>query len=117
MTNIIFSFDTEDFTDSHTADGILEMVRLLQEEGVRGCFCIVGYLARQLLAWGRTDVLDALRYHEVDFHTLGHTMHPTIGEYTDTEDYRTACNEVGRYSRVVYAYSDAAVKQSISQPR
>ena len=96
MTNLIFSFDTEDFTSSYAADGILDAAELLRAEGIRGCFCMVGLLAKQLLAWGRTDVLEALRYHEVDFHTYGHTLHPTIGEYTDTPDFGAAYAEVLR---------------------
>ncbi|MBR5519902.1 MAG: hypothetical protein IKU55_04215 [Clostridia bacterium] len=96
MTNLVFSFDTEDFTSSYAADGILEAAELLRAENIRGCFCMVGLLARQLLAWGRYDVLEALKYHEIDFHTYGHTLHPTICEYTDTEDFAAAYAEVVR---------------------
>ena len=74
MTNIIFSFDTEDFTCCRAADGILEVAEILREEGVRGCFNLVGLLADQLVAWGRTDVLESLKYHEVDFHSLNHSI-------------------------------------------
>ena len=78
MTDIIFSFDTEDFTCSRAADGILEAAETLRAEGIRGCFCMVGLLAEQLLAWGRTDVLEALKYHEVHFHSFGHSFHPCM---------------------------------------
>ena len=96
MTNLVFSFDSEDFTSSYAADGILEAAEILREEGIRGCFCMVGLLARQLLAWGRHDVLEALKHHEIDFHTYGHTLHPTICEYTNTEDFAAAYAEVMR---------------------
>jgi len=96
MTDIIFSFDTEDFTCSRAADGILEAAEMLREEGIRGCFNIVGLLAEQLLAWGRTDVLEALKYHEVDFHSFGHTLHPCLNEYTNIEDFSAAYSEVMR---------------------
>ena len=46
MTDIIFSFDTEDFTCCRAADGILEAAEMLREEGIRGCFNLVGLLAR-----------------------------------------------------------------------
>ena len=82
MTDIIFSFDTEDFTSNRAADAILEEAQLFTEEGVRGCFCLVGLLAEQLVNWGRTDVLDALKNHEINSHTYGHTLHPMINEYT-----------------------------------
>ena len=93
-TKVILSFDTEDFTSSRAADGILNSVRILEHNGVRGCFAIVGYLARQLLAWKRFDVIEALQRHEIDFHTLGHSMHPSICEYTDKEDYQKALEEM-----------------------
>ena len=36
MTDMIFSFDTEDFTSSREADGILYEANLFKEEGVKG---------------------------------------------------------------------------------
>jgi peptidoglycan/xylan/chitin deacetylase (PgdA/CDA1 family) len=94
MTDIIFSFDTEDFTSSRSADGILYEANLFKEEGVKGCFCVVGLLAKQLKAWGREDVIEALSHHEIGTHTYGHTLHPMINEYTDIEDFYEAQNEL-----------------------
>ena len=96
MTDIIFSFDTEDFTSSRAADGILYEANLFREEGVRGCFQLVGLLAKQLKAWGRDDVIEALSHHEIDTHTYGHTLHPLINEYTDIEDFYKAKAELIR---------------------
>ncbi len=96
MTDIIFSFDTEDFTSSRAADGILYEAKLFAEEGVRGCFQLVGLLAKQLKAWGREDVIEALSHHEIDTHTYGHTLHPMINEYTDIEDFDKAKAELIR---------------------
>ncbi len=96
MTDIIFSFDTEDFTSRKGADAILTEAEILRKHGVRGCFCLVGLLAGQLVSWGRNDVLEALKFHEIDNHTYGHTLHPMINEYTDTEDFFEARNEVIR---------------------
>ena len=95
-TELIFSFDTEDFTSNTAADAILTEAEILREEGVRGCFCLVGLLADQLVNWGRRDVLDALSHHEIDSHTLGHSLHPVINEYTDVEDFDAAYAEVIR---------------------
>ena len=96
MTDIIFSFDTEDFTSSRAADGILYEANLFSEEGVRGCCQLVGLLAKQLKAWGREDVIEALSHHEIDTHTYGHTLHPMINEYTDIEDFYAAKAELIR---------------------
>lgn len=94
MTDIIFSFDTEDFTSNRAADAIYREAKILEEEGVRGCFCLVGLLADQLVNWGRDDVLEALSHHEINSHTYGHTLHPMINEYTDIEDVNEAIDRV-----------------------
>lgn len=94
MTDIIFSFDTEDFTSSRAADGILYEANLFKEEGVKGCFCVVGLLAKHLKEWGREDVIEALSHHEIGTHTYGHTLHPMINEYTDIEDFSEAEKEL-----------------------
>ena len=96
MTDIIFSFDTEDFTSSRAADGILYEANLFREEGVKGNFCVVGLLAKHLKDWGRQDVIDALSHHEIGTHTYGHTLHPMINEYTDLESFDDALAEMLR---------------------
>jgi len=96
MTDIIFSFDTEDFTSNVAADAILREAELLRESGIKGGFCVVGLLAKQLEKWGRIDVIDALKFHEIGNHSYGHTLHPTINEYTDIEDFDAAYSELWR---------------------
>lgn len=93
MTEVIFSFDTENFTSNRGADGILNEAELLRKAGVKGCFCITGLLAEQLKNWGRDDVINALKKHELSLHTYGHSLHPVIDEYTDIEDYEAALAE------------------------
>ena len=90
MTNIIFSFDTEDIINERGADGILRCARILREEGVKGCFNIIGLLPDVLKAWGRDDIVRELEWHEIDFHSNAHSIHPTINEYTDKEDFHEA---------------------------
>ena len=96
MTDIIFSFDTEDFTSSVAADAVYREAEILRKAGVKGGFCIVGLLAEQLEKWGRTDVLDALSYHEIGTHSYGHSLHPTINEYTDIQSFDDAYYEFMR---------------------
>ncbi len=90
MTNVIFSFDTEDIINERGADGILRCARILREEGVRGCFNIIGILPEALISWGREDIIKELEWHEIDFHSHTHSIHPTINEYTDVESYSEA---------------------------
>lgn len=90
MTDIIFSFDTEDYANPRSADGLLRTCRLLEKHGIRGCFQIVGRFAEALERWGRYDIIEALKCHEIDTHSLAHSYHPTINEYTDIDDFDEA---------------------------
>ena len=96
MTEVIFSFDTEDFTSNVSADAIVREAEILHSEGVRGGFCIVGLLADQLVKWGRADVRRALEGHDILSHSYGHSLHPTLCEYTDLEDYEEAAERLQR---------------------
>ena len=97
MTYLVFSFDVEDYVNPNAADGILWTAELLRRAGVRGCFNIVARLAEALVEWGREDVIEALKYHEIDIHSLAHSYHPTINEYTDLADYEAARAEFLRH--------------------
>lgn len=90
MTDIVFSFDTEDLANIAGFDGILRTAQILQKHHVRGCFQVVGRLAELLEKHGRQDVIEALKYHEIDTHSLGHSLHPTINECTDLESFDEA---------------------------
>ncbi len=90
MTDIIFSFDTEDLANIAGLDGVLRTAEILRKHHVRGCFQVVGRLAEIMEREGRTDVIEALKYHEIDDHSLGHSLHPTINEMTDLCDYNEA---------------------------
>lgn len=90
INDIIFCFDTEDFTCNESADAIRDLANILKDEGIRGNFCVVGLLAEQLTNWKRDDVFEALSHHEIQLHSYAHTLHPMINEYTDTENFSTA---------------------------
>jgi len=93
MTDIIFSFDTEDFTSAYAADAVYEEAEILRKEGVKGGFCLVGLFAQQLQNWGKSAIMEALQHHVIGNHSYGHTLHPTINEYTDLEDFDEAQKE------------------------
>ena len=93
-TKVMFFFDTEDFTCNESSDAIRETAKILTEEGVRGEYNIVGYLARELVRLDRRDVIDALRPHAIGTQTLRHSVHPTVCERSDMADCETACRNV-----------------------
>ena len=89
-TQALFFFDTEEYTDPKSSDAIVSIANMLSEEGVRGHFAFVGYLAKRLVDWRRTDVMDALKPHLIGTQTLYHSLHPNINEKTDIADYDEA---------------------------
>lgn len=90
MVQVLLSFDTEDYTAPYADDAILRLVDILDEEGITGCFNMVGELCRALAGRNRRDVIEALKRHEINYHSLNHTWHPTIAEYCDTDDWHAA---------------------------
>ena len=89
-TEVLVSFDTEDFTDPRADDAIRELADICTEEGVTAHFEVVGLLAEALERRGRSDVIDAVRRHLVGTHTWSHSVHPDIMEESDIEDFERA---------------------------
>jgi hypothetical protein len=95
LTEVIFSFDTEDYTNPGSDDAILRLAETLRAEGIRASFNIVAALAEALVERGRQDILAALRFHEINYHTYRHSWHPVAAEYSDGPDWE------GPYHRLV----------------
>lgn len=89
MTEVIFSFDTEDYTNPGSDESILRLAEVLHSEGIRASFNMVGSLAEALVFRGRRDVIDALRHHEINYHSYRHSWHPTPVEYSDRADWES----------------------------
>jgi hypothetical protein len=81
---VVLWFDTEDYLLPADDDATLRLATFLSGEGIRGTFKIVGEKARVLERRGRTDVIDALKRHEIGFHSNFHSVHPTPAEYLST---------------------------------
>lgn len=90
MTKVFISFDTEDYINPHGVDGIVRSAEILEKHGAVGCYNLVARFALALKKWGREDAIETLKRHETELHTMGHSMHPTINEYTDIEDFEEA---------------------------
>ena len=83
MIRVILSFDTEDFVSPRSDDAAKALAQIMASHRVRGCFCMVGDKVRALLARGRRDVIDALREHEIHYHTNTHGFWPKTALYLD----------------------------------
>jgi hypothetical protein len=81
---VIVWMDTEDYLLPADDDATLRLARFLSEEGVRASFKLVGEKARVLERRGRTDVIEALKKHEIGYHTDFHSVHPTPAQYLST---------------------------------
>ncbi len=77
-TRVQLWFDTEDFVNPASWDAMREVAKIMTEEGVRGNFNVVGYLAKELVDNRRFDVIDALKKHVVGTQSLYHSLHPNI---------------------------------------
>ncbi|MBN1675064.1 MAG: hypothetical protein JXR37_28745 [Kiritimatiellae bacterium] len=71
-----FSFDTEDFVTPETDDALKALAQTASRLGVRICFALVGDKARALWTRGRRDVIEAVKAHEVHYHSNTHMFWP-----------------------------------------
>jgi len=78
---VILWFDTEDYILPASDDAAKRIAEILTARGIRGTFKVVGEKARVLERRGRRDVIDALRKHDIAYHTDFHSVHPTVAEY------------------------------------
>ncbi len=78
---VVLWFDTEDYLSPNDDDAALHLAKFLTAEGIRATFKIVGEKARVLEKRGRTDAIEALKKHEIGFHSNYHSPHPTPSQY------------------------------------
>ncbi len=79
--HVILWFDTEDYILPASDDAAKRIAEILTDRNIRGTFKVVGEKARALERRGRRDVIDALRKHDIAYHTNFHSLHPTVAEY------------------------------------
>jgi hypothetical protein len=78
---VILWFDTEDYLLPASDDAAKRVADILTERGIRGTFKVVGEKARVLEQRRRTDVVAALKRHDIGYHSDLHSVHPTPAEY------------------------------------
>src|SRR5208337_985069 len=78
---VVLWFDTEDYILPASDDAALRVAELLTRQGVRGTFKVVGEKARTLERRGRTDVIEALKKHEIGYHSNWHSTQPSPAMY------------------------------------
>jgi hypothetical protein len=78
---VILWFDTEDYILPASDDAALKVAEFLTSQGIRGTFKVVGEKARTLERRKRTDVIAALKKHEIGYHSNFHSVQPTPALY------------------------------------
>jgi len=78
---VLLWFDTEDYLLPADDDATLRLCRLLSNRGIRATFKLVGEKARVLEKRRRSDVIEALRKHDIGYHANFHSVHPAPAEY------------------------------------
>lgn len=78
---VVLWFDTEDYLLPASDDAALKVADFLTREGIRATFKVVGEKARTLERRQRTDVIAALKKHEIGFHSNYHSVQPTPALY------------------------------------
>ena len=83
MTKIVIVFDAEDFLSPQTPDMQLWWAEEISSRGLTASFQMVGEMTRKLLREGRHDVIEAIKKHDIGYHTNLHSVHPTHPEGTE----------------------------------
>jgi hypothetical protein len=78
---VILWFDTEDYILPASDDAALNVANLLTRMNIKATFKVVGEKARTLEKRQRTDVIDALKKHEIGYHSNYHSVQPTPALY------------------------------------
>jgi hypothetical protein len=81
---VVLWFDTEDYLLPADDDAALHLANFLTDEGVKATFKVVGEKARTLEKRKRNDVIDALKKHEIGYHSNFHSVQPTPALYLST---------------------------------
>ncbi len=81
---VLLWFDTEDLLLEASDDAALRNATFCTQLGVKAGFKVVGEKARILDQRGRQDVIEALKKHEIGYHTEYHSVHPTPAQYAST---------------------------------
>ena len=79
--NVILWFDTEDYLLPADDDADKRLADMLSQKHIRATFKVVGEKARVLERRGRQDVIDALKQHDIGYHSNFHSVHPAPAEY------------------------------------
>jgi hypothetical protein len=96
---VVLWFDTEDYLLPADDDAALRLGEFLSRENLRATFKVVGEKARTLERRQRTDVITALKKHEIGYHSNWHSVQPTPAMYLSNLGWDEGVAEFDRRER------------------
>jgi hypothetical protein len=93
---VVLWFDTEDYLLPASDDAAMQVAEMLTRQGIRGTFKIVGEKARTLERRKRFDVIEALKKHEIGYHSNWHSVQPTPALFSSNLDWDEGVAEFDR---------------------
>ena len=88
---VLLWYDVEDYITPEAEDSLYELLKTLDEFGVRATLKLCTMKYEQLVAHGRKDILRLMANHEIAFHMTNHSVHPLPTEYLDKWCFITLC--------------------------
>ncbi|MCD6450867.1 MAG: polysaccharide deacetylase family protein [Acidobacteria bacterium] len=94
---VVFWFDYEDYISGNPSnEAAIRIAEIMRKNGVKAVFKVVGMKAEEIEKKGLSEVISALAFHEVGFHSYNHSIHPTIGEYLKGKGFAEGVAEFKR---------------------
>src|SRR5207247_3572588 len=81
---VVLWWDTEDYILPASDDAAMRVADFLTRVKIRATFKVVGEKARTLEKRKRTDVIAALKKHEIGYHSNWHSVQPSPAMYLST---------------------------------
>jgi hypothetical protein len=100
--DVILWFDTEDYILPASDDAALRLANWLTEQKIPATFKVVGEKARVLEKRSRTDVIEALKKHEIGYHSNWHSIPPTPAQYLNACGWHDGVAEFTRREKPGY---------------
>ena len=88
MNSLFLTFDVEDFISENSVPALHHILELLKKYDISALFFITGSIAEKLSNFSKT--IELLNDHQIGYHSSGHSIHPTIFEFTDVPRFEEA---------------------------
>jgi len=96
MVKLFISFATEEFVTPAHSGILIKIASILSARNITGSFHLTGEFARSLQDNQRSDVIEALRQHEIGYHSNTHGAYPFIGDICENNSWDSTVEKLMR---------------------